>query len=152
MPRFDAIYARQSVDKKDSVSIEAQIDDCKRLCSANPRIYSDKGWSGKNVDRPDMQKLIKDIKSGIIKKVVVYKVDELTNNTYLIDDDNELISIWTIDAGEWEPLYSEYNDTKEWLEEDGDEMYYTFDEWIEEEVKDDYIKNTIDLIIENLEW
>lgn len=47
---------------------------------------------------------------------------------------------------------SEYNDTKEWLEEHGDEMYYTFDEWIEEEVKDDYIKNTIDLIIENLEW
>lgn len=77
---------------------------------------------------------------------------ELTNNTYLIDDDNELISIWAIDAGEWEPLYNEYNDTKEWLEEDGDEMYYTFDEWIEEEVKDDYIKNTIDLIIENLEW
>lgn len=79
-------------------------------------------------------------------------VYELTNNTYLIDDDNELISILTIDAGEWEPLYSEYNDTKKWLEEDGDEMYYTFDEWIEEEVKDDYIKNTIDLIIENLEW
>lgn len=83
------------------------------------------------------------------QKLSVY---ELTNNTYLIDDDNELISIWTIDAGEWEPLYSEYNDTKEWLEEDGDEMYYTFDEWIEEEVKYDYIKNTIDLIIENLEW
>ena len=82
----------------------------------------------------------------------ILSVYELTNNTYLIDDDNELISILTIDAGEWEPLYSEYNDTKEWLEEDGDEMYYTFDEWIEEEVKDDYIKNTIDLIIENLEW
>ena len=80
MPRFDAIYARQSVDKKDSVSIEAQIDDCKRLCSANPRIYSDKGWSGKNVDRPDMQRLIKDIKSGIIKKVVVYKVDRISRN------------------------------------------------------------------------
>lgn len=80
MPRFDAIYARQSVDKKDSVSIEAQIDDCKRLCSANPRIYSDKGWSGKNVDRPDMQKLIKDIKSGIIQKVVVYKIDRISRN------------------------------------------------------------------------
>lgn len=80
MPRFDAIYARQSVDKKDSVSIEAQIDDCKRLCSANPRIYSDKGWSGKNVDRPDMQKLIKDIEAGIIKKVVVYKIDRISRN------------------------------------------------------------------------
>lgn len=80
MPRYDAIYARQSVDKKDSVSIQAQIDDCKRLCSKNPRIYSDKGWSGKNVERPDMQKLIKDIQSGIIKKVVVYKVDRISRN------------------------------------------------------------------------
>ena len=80
MPRFDAIYARQSVDKKDSVSIEAQIDDCRRLCSANPRIYSDRGFSGKNVERPDMQKLIKDIRSGIIKKVVVYKVDRISRN------------------------------------------------------------------------
>lgn len=80
MPRFDAIYARQSVDKKDSVSIEAQIDDCKRLCSKNPRIYSDRGFSGKNVERPDMQKLIKDIRSGIIKKVVVYKVDRISRN------------------------------------------------------------------------
>ena len=80
MPRFDAIYARQSVDKKDSVSIEAQIDDCRRLCSANPRIYSDRGFSGKNVERPDMQKLIKDIQSGLIKKVVVYKVDRISRN------------------------------------------------------------------------
>lgn len=75
---------------------------------------------------------------------------ELTNNTYLIDDDNELIFIMSIEAGEWEPLYSEYNDTKEWLEEHGDESL-SFDEWIEYEVKGDYIDNTIDLIIENLE-
>lgn len=78
--RFDAIYARQSVYKEDSVSIEAQIDDCKRLCSKHVRIYSDKGWSGKDVDRPDMQKLIKDIQSGIIQKVVVYKIDRISRN------------------------------------------------------------------------
>lgn len=78
--RFDAIYARQSVYKEDSVSIEAQIDDCKRLCSKHVRIYSDKGWSGKDVDRPDMQKLIMDIQSGIIQKVVVYKIDRISRN------------------------------------------------------------------------
>ena len=26
--KYEAIYARQSVDKKDSVSIETQIDEC----------------------------------------------------------------------------------------------------------------------------
>ena len=76
---------------------------------------------------------------------------ELTNNTYLIGDDNELIFIISIEAGEWEPLYSEYNGTKEWLEESGIESL-SFDEWIEYEVKGDYIENTIELIIENLEW
>ncbi|MCM1126333.1 MAG: recombinase family protein [Lachnospiraceae bacterium] len=78
--RYDAIYSRQSVDKKDSVSIETQIDDCKRLCSDNPRIYRDKGYSGKNTERPELQRLLNDIESGIIKKVVVYKLDRISRN------------------------------------------------------------------------
>lgn len=80
--KFDAIYARQSVDKKDSVSIEAQIDDCKKVCSnkALVKIYQDKGFSGKNTERPELQKLINDIKQGIIKKVVVYKLDRISRN------------------------------------------------------------------------
>lgn len=67
--RFDAIYARQSVDKKDSVSIEAQIDDCKTICGHSPKIYKDKGFSGKNTERPELQQLINDIKRGIISSV-----------------------------------------------------------------------------------
>ncbi len=35
--RIDAIYARQSVDKKDFISIESQIEFCKcRILSATP--------------------------------------------------------------------------------------------------------------------
>ena len=75
--RFDAIYARQSIDKKDSVSIEAQINDCKVICGRSPKIYKDKGFSGKNTDRPELQQLINDIKKGIIKRVVVYKLDRI---------------------------------------------------------------------------
>ena len=79
--RQEAIYARQSVDKKDSVSIETQIDECKKHCSsASPRIYQDKGYSGKNTERPDVQRLIKDIEAGIIEKVVVYKLDRISRN------------------------------------------------------------------------
>lgn len=80
--RYVAIYARQSVDKKDSVSIETQIADCKHMCSENENIrtYQDKGYSGKNTERPDLQKLILDIKQGIIKKVVVYKLDRISRN------------------------------------------------------------------------
>ena len=43
--RIDAIYARQSVDKKDSISIESQIEFCKyELKGGNCKEYTDKGY------------------------------------------------------------------------------------------------------------
>ena len=43
--RIDAIYARQSVDKKDSISIESQIEFCKyELKGSSCREYTDKGY------------------------------------------------------------------------------------------------------------
>lgn len=58
-----AIYARQSVERKDSVSIETQIEECKVRASRNDNIqvYSDEGFSGKNTERPDLQRLLEDI-------------------------------------------------------------------------------------------
>ena len=51
--REDAIYGRQSVDRKDSISLESQIEFCKyELRGGNFRKYTDKGYSGKNTDRP----------------------------------------------------------------------------------------------------
>ena len=42
--RIDAIYARQSVDKKDSISIESQIESCKyELKGGNCKEYKDNG-------------------------------------------------------------------------------------------------------------
>ncbi len=61
--RIDAIYARQSVDKKDSISIESQIEFCKyELKGGNCKEYKDKGYSGKNTERPQFQQLMRDIK------------------------------------------------------------------------------------------
>lgn len=75
-----AIYARQSIDKKDSISIETQIEACKRCTDGEYRVYSDKGWSGKNLDRPQFQQLLRDIKSGEISKLVVYKLDRISRS------------------------------------------------------------------------
>ncbi len=77
-----AIYARQSIDKKDSVSIETQIDECKRLCKQSEvvTVYEDRGFSGKNTNRPQLQKLITDINLGKIQKVLVYKLDRISRN------------------------------------------------------------------------
>ena len=71
--REDCIYARQSVDRKDSISIESQIDFCKyELKGGNCRVFKDKGYSGKNTDRPEFQKLLGEIRKGKVRRVIVY--------------------------------------------------------------------------------
>ena len=78
--RKTAIYARQSLDKKDSISIETQIEKCKGLSDGIIETYKDKGYSGKNTDRPDLERLIRDIKAGKISKVIVYRLDRISRN------------------------------------------------------------------------
>ena len=76
-----AIYARQSIEKKDSVSIEAQIDRCKAYCDGQDyKIYKDAGYSGKNINRPQFSKLLEDIKKGVIKKVISYRLDRISRS------------------------------------------------------------------------
>lgn len=76
-----AIYARQSIEKKDSVSIEAQIEKCKTYCDRSDyKIYKDSGYSGKNINRPQFSKLLEDIKKGIIKKVIAYRLDRISRS------------------------------------------------------------------------
>jgi DNA invertase Pin-like site-specific DNA recombinase len=79
--RIDAIYARQSVDRVDSISIESQIDFCKyELKGGECREYRDRGFSGKDTDRPQFQQLVKDIEAGLIARVVVYKLDRISRS------------------------------------------------------------------------
>ena len=79
--RINAVYGRQSVDRKDSISIESQIEFCEyELKGENYKAYTDKGYSGKNTDRPKFQQLMSDIQRGLIKKVVVYKLDRISRS------------------------------------------------------------------------
>lgn len=77
---MDAIYARQSVDKKDSLSIEGQIDYCKRFAGDDARIFSDSGYSGKNMNRPAFAELISAIEAGGIRKLYVYRLDRFSRS------------------------------------------------------------------------
>ncbi len=85
MKKQIAIYARQSVDKKDSLSIEVQIEFCRNNINSNPNelpieVYADKGYSGKNTQRPEFQRLLSDIKDNKIAKIIVYKLDRISRN------------------------------------------------------------------------
>lgn len=76
-----AIYTRQSVDKKDSISIETQIEYCKHeAINEEIKIYTDKGYSGKNTNRPAFFELMEDIKNGLIEKVIVYRIDRISRS------------------------------------------------------------------------
>lgn len=77
---MDAIYARQSVDKADSLSIQGQIDLCHRETGEEVKVYQDKGFSGKNTNRPAFQQLIEDVEKGIIQKIVVYRLDRFSRS------------------------------------------------------------------------
>lgn len=82
MKTVTAIYVRQSAERADSVSLETQEALCRTEISAETavRVYADRGCSGKNTDRPALQQLLRDIESGEIAAVLVYKLDRISRN------------------------------------------------------------------------
>lgn len=82
MNLFDAIYTRQSVERADSISVESQAEFCKREATdeKSVKIYTDKGYSGKNIDRPAFQELLRDIETGRVRRVIVYRLDRISRS------------------------------------------------------------------------
>ena len=80
-----AIYARQSVFKEDSLSIETQIENCKNEIErknkeAEIKVFEDRGYSGKNTARPQLKNLLEEIEENKFDKVIVYKLDRISRN------------------------------------------------------------------------
>lgn len=65
----------------DDISIESQFEFCRyELKGGEAKEYKDKGYSGKNIERPDFQRLLKDIRAGLIRRVIVYKLDRISRS------------------------------------------------------------------------
>lgn len=81
-----AIYTRQSVDRADSISVELQAETCRARLTRGEleacRTYTDKGYSGKNTDRPALQQLLRDVKDGEVSKILVYKIDRISRSVH----------------------------------------------------------------------
>jgi site-specific DNA recombinase len=86
-----AIYTRKSSEEgleQDFNSLDAQREACEAYIlsqkhegwAALPQMYDDGGISGGTMERPALQRLLADIKTGKIDNVVVYKVDRLTRS------------------------------------------------------------------------
>ncbi len=81
MDYVNAIYTRQSVDRVDSISIESQVEFCqKEVVNGSCKVYRDKGYSGKNTDRPAFQEMMNDIRAGKVHRVVVYRLDRISRS------------------------------------------------------------------------
>ena len=97
-----AIYTRKSSDEgldMDFNTLDAQREACEAYISSQKSEgwkviktkYNDGGYSGGNMERPALQQLLSDIKSGNIHTVVVYKIDRLTRS---LMDFSKLVEIF----------------------------------------------------------
>ena len=86
-----AIYTRKSTEhglELEFNSLDAQREACEAYIKSQgaegwqpiPDRYDDAAYSGGDMDRPALQKMLKDIASGQIDIVVVYKIDRLTRS------------------------------------------------------------------------
>ena len=81
MEKYDAIYGRQSVEREDSISIESQIERCQYETRGGAyKVFQDRGYSGKNTDRPQFQAMLAAIRRGEVKHVICYKLDRISRS------------------------------------------------------------------------
>src|SRR5215831_9821593 len=90
-PLACAIYTRKSSEEgleQSFNSLDAQREACAAFILSQkaqgwyalPHSYDDGGYSGANVKRPALQRLLADVAAQRIRVVVVYKVDRLTRS------------------------------------------------------------------------
>jgi len=86
-----AVYTRKSSEEgldQDFNSLDAQRVAAEAYVQSQagegwtplPELYDDGGFSGGNMERPGLKRLLADIEAGLIDVVVVYKIDRLTRS------------------------------------------------------------------------
>ena len=86
-----AIYTRKSTEHgldQEFNSLDAQREACEAYIKSQasqgwkvlPQPYDDPAYSGGNLERPALKRLLREIEAGRIDVVVVYKIDRLTRS------------------------------------------------------------------------
>lgn len=80
-----ACYSRKSIysDKSDSTGVQYALGSeyCKsHYTDYELYKYEDEGYTGANTNRPDYNRLIADIKNGMINVVICYKIDRISRD------------------------------------------------------------------------
>ncbi|HXS94647.1 MAG TPA: recombinase family protein [Candidatus Limnocylindrales bacterium] len=88
-----AIYTRKSTEEglaQEFNSLDAQRECAEAYIRSQsqqgwvvlPERYDDGGYTGANIERPALQRLLRDIQAGAIDVVVIYKVDRLSRSLF----------------------------------------------------------------------
>lgn len=91
-----AIYSRKSKFTGKGESIENQIELCRQyidntypdIAEQDIVVFEDEGFSGKNTERPQFQKMMQIAETGELKAIVCYRLDRISRN---ISDFSRLI-------------------------------------------------------------
>ena len=86
-----AVYTRKSTEEgldQNFNSLDAQREACENYIASQKSEgwlmlsdrYDDGGFSGGNLDRPGLKRLLDDIKRGLVNTIVVYKIDRLSRS------------------------------------------------------------------------
>lgn len=82
--KIAAIYSRKSKFTGKGESIINQIELCKRECNhlsiEKFIIYEDEGFSGKNIKRPQFQKMLMDAQEKKFQVLICYRLDRISRN------------------------------------------------------------------------
>src|SRR5437762_8742075 len=114
-----AIYTRKSSEEgleQEFNSLEAQREACEAYIRSQRHEgwvlaktrYDDGGFSGGNVERPGLQRLLADIGAGHVDIVVVYKVDRLTRS---LADFARLVEIFDMQGVSFVSVTQQFNTT-----------------------------------------
>jgi site-specific DNA recombinase len=114
-----AIYTRKSSDEgleQAFNSLDAQREACAAFIVSQkhegwtvlPTLYDDGGFSGGNLERPALKRLLADIEAGQIDVVVVYKVDRLTR---ALSDFAKLVDIFDRRGVSFVSITQQFNTT-----------------------------------------
>lgn len=114
-----AIYTRKSSDERLDMefnTLDAQREACLSYIASQKsegwvpvlEQYDDGGFSGGNMERPALARLLEDIKTGKIQTVVVYKIDRLTRS---LMDFSKLVEIFDAHGVTFVSITQSFNTT-----------------------------------------
>ena len=114
-----AIYTRKSTEEgldQAFNSLDAQREACEAFIvsqrhegwSLVKKDYDDGGYSGGTINRPALQVLLDDIKSGLIDVIVVYKIDRLTRS---LTDFAKMVDVFDAKAVSFVSVTQQFNTT-----------------------------------------